>query len=177
MFHANGFLSYIFFLLKQSRDPHFLIRLAPFNNGNLTLNDSYTTKFVTRLLITFLPLGVIPCVSVSGPKPTLGPYYCLLYLYCCTVPSYCIYGQNGPLALIFEIFGPETLFGKYIGVYHFLWYSSLVSSSTPFFCSTVAPDVGIWNLKKSLVPKLMKLEYCSAMSPYYQHLNHMLPRA
>ena len=41
-------------------------------------------------------------------------------------------GQNGPLALIFEIFGPETLFGKYIGKYHFLWYSSLVSSSTPF---------------------------------------------
>ena len=52
-------------------------------------------------------------------------------------------GQNGPLALIFEVFGPETLFGKYIGKYHFLWYSSLVSSSTPFFCSTVAPDVGI----------------------------------
>ena len=35
-------------------------------------------------------------------------------------------GQNGPLALIFEIFGPETLFGKYIGKYHFLWYSSLL---------------------------------------------------
>ena len=52
-------------------------------------------------------------------------------------------GQNGPLALIFEIFGPETLFEKYIGKYHFLWYSSLVSSSTPFFYSTVAPDVGI----------------------------------
>ena len=84
-------------------------------------------------------------------------------------------GQNGPLALIFEIFGPETLFGKYIGMYHFLWYLSLVSSSIPFFFSTMAPDVGIWNLKKSLIPELMKLEYCSAMSPHYQHLNHMLP--
>ena len=42
-------------------------------------------------------------------------------------------GQNGPLPLILEIFRPETLFGKYIGKYHFLWYSSLASSSTPFF--------------------------------------------
>ena len=80
-------------------------------------------------------------------------------------------GQNGPLALIFEIFGPETLFGKYIGKYHFLWYSSLVSSSTPFLFSTMAPDVGIWNFKKSLVPELMKPEYCSAtLSPYYPTL-------
>ena len=56
-------------------------------------------------------------------------------------------------------------------IYHFLWYSSLVSSSTPFLFSTMAPDVGIWNFKKSLVPELMKLEYCSAtLSPYYPTL-------
>ena len=44
------------------------------------------------------------------------------------------WGQNGPLALILEIIGSETLFRKYLGEYHFLWYSkwysSLVSSST-----------------------------------------------
>ena len=76
MFHANGFLSYIFFLLNSHETLTFLIiRLAPFNNGNLTLNVSYITKFVTQLSITIQPLGVIPYVSVSGPKPTLGPYY------------------------------------------------------------------------------------------------------
>ena len=30
------------------------------------------------------------------------------------------FGQNGPLASILKIFGPETLFGKYIGKYHFV---------------------------------------------------------
>ena len=50
-------------------------------------------------------------------------------------------GQNGPLPLIIEIFCPETLFGKNIAKYHFLWYSSLVSSSTPFFYSSMAPDM------------------------------------
>ena len=55
---------YHFFSIKYSLDPHFLLRLAPFNNGNLTLNASYITKFVTQLSITFQPLGVIPCLSV-----------------------------------------------------------------------------------------------------------------
>ena len=41
-------------------------------------------------------------------------------------------GQNGPLPLILEIFCPETLFPNNIGIYHFFWYSSLVSSSTMF---------------------------------------------
>ena len=59
-----------------------------------------------------------------------------------------ISGQNGPLALIFEIIGPKTLFEKYIGNYHFLGYSSLVSSSTPFFLSTVAPDHQQMKFKK-----------------------------
>ena len=56
-----------------------------------------------------------------------------------------------------------------------MWYSSSPSSSTPFCCSTVAPDVGIWNLKNLLVPELMKLEYCSACLPITPHLNHLLP--
>ena len=94
-------------------------------------------------------------------------------------------GQNGPLALIFEIFGPETLFGKYIGVYHFLWYSSLVSSSTPFFCSTMAPGVGIWNLKNKLGTRahearvlLSHVSLLPTLKPYVtQSLNHLLPRA
>ena len=67
----------------------------------------------------------------------------LFFLFFLPFFSFQFTGQNGPLALIFEIFGPETLFGKYIGKYHFLWYSSMVSSSTPFFCSNVALDVGI----------------------------------
>ena len=46
-------------------------------------------------------------------------------------------GQNGQIPSIFEIFCPETLFRKNIVIYHFLWYSSLVSSSTIFFKSNV----------------------------------------
>ena len=42
-------------------------------------------------------------------------------------------GKNGPLPLILEIFCPETLFPNNIAIYHILWYSSLVSSSTIFF--------------------------------------------
>ena len=61
----------------------------------------------------------------------------------CTVS----YGQNGPLALILEIIGSATLFRKYLGKYHFLWYSSSPSSSTPFFSSTWHLTIFVWNLK------------------------------
>ena len=54
-------------------------------------------------------------------------------------------GQNGPIPSIFEIFCPETLFRKNIAIYHFLWYSSLVSSSTIFFKSNVARWHGKFN--------------------------------
>ena len=42
-------------------------------------------------------------------------------------------GQNGQLPSILEIFCSETLFRKNIVIYHYLWYSTLVSSSTIFF--------------------------------------------
>ena len=76
--------------------------------------------------------------QVQGPHRTSLSYYPNLIDHCLSLKSL---GQNGPLPLIIEIFCPETLFGKYIAIYHFLWYSSLVSSSTPFFCSSVAPDM------------------------------------
>ena len=50
-------------------------------------------------------------------------------------------GKMAHYHLIIEIFCPETLFGKNIAIYHFLWYSSLVSLGTPFFYSSVAPDM------------------------------------
>ena len=66
-----------------------------------------------------------------------------------------------------------------------MWYSSLVSSSTPFFCSTMAPDVGIWNLKNKLGTRahearvlLSHVSLLPTLKPYVtQSLNHLLPRA
>ena len=46
-------------------------------------------------------------------------------------------GQNGQIPSIFEIFSNRTLFQKLLEIYHFFWYSSLVSSSNqarvPYF--------------------------------------------
>ena len=54
-------------------------------------------------------------------------------------------GQNGPIPSIFEIFSNKTLFRKLLGIYHFFWYSSLVSSSTIFFNPPWHDDIKSWN--------------------------------
>ena len=59
-------------------------------------------------------------------------------------------GQNGQIPSILEIFCPKTLFRNNIVIYHFLWYSSLVSSSTIFF-NTMWP-----NEMESLIKKKKK---------------------
>ena len=76
-------------------------------------------------------------------------------------------GQNGQIPSVLEIFCPKTLFRNNIVIYHFLWYSSLVSSSTIFFNPTWLDDMESLikkiNNKKfgHLVPELGGLEYCS----------------
>ena len=74
-------------------------------------------------------------------------------------------GQNGQIPSILEIFCPKTLFRNNIVIYHFLWYSSLVSSSTIFF-NTMWPNEMESLIKKKknfghLVLELGGLEYCS----------------
>ena len=74
-------------------------------------------------------------------------------------------GQNGQIPSILEIFCPKTLFRNNIVIYHFLWYSSLVSSSTIFF-NTMWPNEMESLIKKNknfghLVLELGGLEYCS----------------
>ena len=54
-------------------------------------------------------------------------------------------GQNGPIPFIFEIFSNRTLFRKLLEIYHFFWYSSLVSSSTIFFNPPWHDDMESWN--------------------------------
>ena len=54
-------------------------------------------------------------------------------------------GQNGPISSIFEIFSNRTLFRKLLGIYHFFWYSSLVSSSIIFFNPPWHDDIKSWN--------------------------------
>ena len=77
-----------------------------------------------------------------------------------------IKGQNGQIPSILEIFCPETLFWKNIVIYHFLWYSSLLSSSTIFFNPTWPNDMesSIKQIKNKkfghLVLELGGLEYC-----------------
>ena len=71
-----------------------------------------------------------------------------------------------PNTINFEIFCPKTLFQKNIVIYHFLWYLSLVSSSTIFFKSNVARWHEKFNYKNKkkfghLVLELGGLEYCS----------------
>ena len=61
-----------------------------------------------------------------------------------------IWGQNGPIPSIFEIFSIKTLFRKLLGIYHFFWYSSLVSSSTIFFNPTWPDDMESLIKKKKL---------------------------
>ena len=63
-----------------------------------------------------------------------------------------IYGQNGQIPSILEIFCPETLFWKNIVIYHFLWYLSLVSSSTIFFNPTWPDDMESLIKKKKFWP-------------------------
>ena len=53
-------------------------------------------------------------------------------------------GQNGQIPSILEIFCPETLFWKNIVIYHFFWYSSLVSLSTIFFNLPWHNDMENW---------------------------------
>ena len=59
-------------------------------------------------------------------------------------------GDFGPLALILKIFRPETLFGKYLGMYHFLgtraWRARVPHFSVPTWHLTLEQK----NLKNKL---------------------------
>ena len=81
---------------------------------------------------------------------------------------YIYIGQNGLLPLILEIFCLETLFPNNIAIYHFLWYSNLVSSSTIFLihCGTLAWKRGIkyWLSTRASWARVLFKQYSSPWS-------------
>ena len=78
-------------------------------------------------------------------------------------------GQNGQIPSILEIFFPKTLFRNNIVIYHFLWYLSLVSSSTIFFNPTWPDDM------ESLIKK--KKFWPFSTRAWWARVLHMIPES
>ena len=91
-------------------------------------------------------------------------------------------GQNGQIPSILEIFCLETLFRKNIVIYHFFWYSNLVSLNTIFFNLPWHDNMESWikKIKKwpfstralwarvlYVVPESIKLGYHSVLAPSF----------
>ena len=108
------------------------------------IDSCFLIFFQSRISTLILQIG-LPAWSWAA-KWSLGLGRSMgMRWFCLGMYGLAFLGQNGPIPFIFVIFSNRTLFRKLLEIYHFFWYSSLVSSSTIFFNPPWHDDMESWN--------------------------------